>query len=96
MEAAYAFGSSPWQRLVKVQLPLAMPSIMLGVNQTVMLVLSMVIIAGLVGGGALGFEAVTGLAKSELGRGMEAGLAIVILAVVLDRITQAWSRSWVI
>ena len=96
VEAADAFGSSPWQRLVKVQLPLAMPSIMLGVNQTVMLVLSMVIIAGLVGGGALGFEAVTGLAKSELGRGMEAGLAIVILAVVLDRITQAWSRSWVI
>jgi glycine betaine/proline transport system permease protein len=96
MEAADAFGSSPWQRLVKVQLPLAMPSIILGVNQTVMLVLAMVIIAGLVGGGALGFEAVTGLAKSELGRGVEAGLAIVILAMVLDRITQAWSRSWVV
>jgi ABC-type proline/glycine betaine transport system permease subunit len=96
MEAADAFGSSPWQRLVKVQLPLAMPSIILGVNQTVMLALAMVIIAGLVGGGALGFEAVTGLAKSELGRGVEAGLAIVILAMVLDRITQAWSRSWVV
>ncbi|MCC6457240.1 MAG: ABC transporter permease subunit [Caldilineaceae bacterium] len=96
VEAADAFGSSPWQRLVKVQLPLAMPSIILGVNQTVMLVLAMVIIAGLVGGGALGFEAVTGLAKSELGRGVEAGLAIVILAMILDRITQAWSRSWLI
>jgi glycine betaine/proline transport system permease protein len=96
MEAADAFGSSPWQRLTKVQLPLAMPSIILGVNQTVMLVLAMVIIAGLVGGGALGFEAVTGLAKSELGRGVEAGIAIVILAMVLDRITQAWSRSWVV
>lgn len=96
LEAADAFGSSPWQRLIKVQLPLAMPSIMLGVNQTVMLVLAMVVIAGLVGGGALGFEAVTGLAKSELGRGVEAGLAIVILAMILDRITQAWSRSWVI
>jgi glycine betaine/proline transport system permease protein len=96
MEAADAFGSSPWQRLTKVQLPLAMPSIILGVNQTVMLVLAMVIIAGLVGGGALGFEAVTGLAKSELGRGIEAGIAIVILAMVLDRITQAWSRSWVV
>jgi glycine betaine/proline transport system permease protein len=96
VEAADAFGSSPWQRLVKVQLPLAMPSIILGVNQTVMLVLAMVIIAGLVGGGALGFEAVTGLAKSELGRGVEAGIAIVILAMMLDRITQAWSRSWVI
>jgi ABC-type proline/glycine betaine transport system permease subunit len=96
VEAADAFGSSPWQRLVKVQLPLAMPSIILGINQMVMLVLAMVIIAGLVGGGALGFEAVTGLAKNELGRGVEAGLAIVILAMVLDRITQAWSRSWVI
>jgi glycine betaine/proline transport system permease protein len=96
VEAADAFGSSPWQRLVKVQLPLAMPSIILGVNQTVMLVLAMVIIAGLVGGGALGFEAVTGLAKSELGRGVEAGVAIVILAMILDRITQAWSRSWII
>jgi glycine betaine/proline transport system permease protein len=96
LEAADAFGSSSWQRLIKVQLPLAMPSIILGVNQTVMLVLSMVIVAGLVGGGALGFEAVTGLAKSELGRGVEAGIAIVILAMMLDRITQAWSRSWIV
>jgi glycine betaine/proline transport system permease protein len=96
LEAADAFGSSSWQRLIKVQIPLAMPSIILGVNQTMMMVLAMVIIAGLVGGGALGYEAVTGLAKSELGRGIEAGIAIVILAMVLDRITQAWSRSWVI
>lgn len=96
LEAADAFGSTGLQKLVKVQLPLAMPSIMLGVNQTVMMVLSMVIIAGLVGGGALGFEAVTGLAKNELGRGVEAGLAIVILAIVLDRITQAWAKSWAV
>jgi len=96
LEAADAFGSTSWQRLIKVQLPLAMPSIMLGVNQTVMMVLAMVIIAGLVGGGALGFEAVTGLAKSELGRGVEAGLAIVILAIGLDRITQGWARSWIV
>ena len=96
VEASDAFGSSATQKLFKVQLPLAMPSIILGVNQTVMLVLAMVIIAGLVGGGALGFEAVTGLAKSELGRGVEAGIAIVILAMMLDRITQAWSRSWIV
>lgn len=92
VEAADLFGSTPWQKLVKVQLPLALPSIMVGINQAVMLVLSMVIIAGLVGGGALGFEAVTGLARNQLGRGIEAGLAIVILAMILDRITQGWVR----
>ena len=93
IEAADLFGSTPWQKLIKVQLPLALPSIMMGINQAVMLVLAMVIIAGLVGGGALGFEAVTGLARNQLGRGIEAGLAIVILAMMLDRITQAWIRA---
>ncbi|MFN8489549.1 MAG: ABC transporter permease subunit [Caldilineaceae bacterium] len=91
LEAAEAFGSTSRQKLFKVELPLALPSIMMGVNQTVMMVLSMVIIAGLVGGGALGFEAINGLAKSQLGRGIEAGLAILLLAMVLDRITQAWA-----
>ena len=93
IEAARAFGSTSGQMLRKVQLPLAMPAMMMGLNQTVMMVLSMVIIAGLVGGGALGFEAVLGLARSDLGRGMEAGLAIVALAIALDRLTQAWARS---
>jgi glycine betaine/proline transport system permease protein len=92
VEAADAFGSTYGQKLLKVQLPLALPAVMLGVNQAVMMVLAMVIIAGLVGGGALGFEAVNGLAKSEVGRGMEAGLAIVLMAVILDRITQAWAQ----
>jgi glycine betaine/proline transport system permease protein len=92
VEAAMLFGSTPGQTLRKVQLPLARASIMLGINQTVMMVLAMVIIAGLVGGGALGFEAVTGLARNQLGRGIEAGLAIVILAMILDRITQGWAH----
>jgi len=92
IEAADVFGSTARQKLLKVQLPLARSSIMLGVNQTVMLVLAMVIIAGLVGGGALGFEAVTGLARNQLGRGVEAGLAIVFLAMILDRITQGWAQ----
>lgn len=91
-EAADAFGATRLQRLFKVQLPLALPTLMLGVNQTVMMVLAMVIIAGLVGGGALGFEAVNGLARNEVGRGVEAGIAIVCLAIVLDRITQAWAK----
>jgi glycine betaine/proline transport system permease protein len=88
VEAADAFGSTSWQTLFKVQLPLALPSIMLGINQTIMMVLAMVIIAGLIGGGGLGFEVVAGLSQNELGRGVEAGTAIVLLAIVLDRITQ--------
>ncbi len=94
VEAAQAFGSTSRQILFKVQLPLAMPAIMMGVNQTVMMVLAMVVIAGLVGGAGLGLEAVKGLARNETGRGIEAGLAIVILAMILDRLTQAWAAKW--
>ncbi len=93
VEAAEAFGSTTSQLLRKVQLPLATPAIMLGINQTIMMVLAMVIIAGLVGGRGLGFEVVSGLAQNELGRSVEAGLAIVILAIILDRITQAWASQ---
>lgn len=93
IEAAEAFGSTNWQILLKVRLPLALTTIMLGINQTIMSVLSMVIIAGLVGGQGLGFEVVVGLAQNELGRSTEAGLAIVLLAIVLDRITQAWAEK---
>jgi glycine betaine/proline transport system permease protein len=91
IEAAHAFGATSRQILFNVQLPLALPSIMMGVNQTVMMVLAMVIIAGLVGGAGLGLEAVIGLSRNQTGRGMEAGIAIVILAMILDRLTQAWA-----
>jgi glycine betaine/proline transport system permease protein len=90
IEAAVSTGATSRQILTKVQLPMAWRSMMLGVNQMILMVLSVVIIAGLVGGGALGLDVVYGLTKSQLGLGVEAGLAIVALAVVLDRITQAW------
>ncbi|MDQ1381131.1 MAG: glycine betaine/proline transport system permease protein, partial [Actinomycetota bacterium] len=91
IEAARSNGATKFQILTKVQLPLALRSIMLGLNQTILMVLSVVVIAGLVGGGALGVDVVYGLTKSELGLGVEAGIAIVALAVVLDRMTQAWA-----
>jgi glycine betaine/proline transport system permease protein len=92
VEAAQAFGSTYWQALTKVQLPLALPTIMAGINQTVMMVLAMVVIAGMVGGAGLGLEAVNGLARNQLGQGIEAGLAIVFMAIVLDRLLQAWAE----
>lgn len=89
-EAAISFGATGRQELTKVQLPLALKSFMLGINQIILMVLSMVVIGALVGGGALGTETVVGLARREIGRGVVGGLAIVLLAIVLDRITQAW------
>jgi glycine betaine/proline transport system permease protein len=88
VEAAEAYGATPMQILQKVQLPLARPSILLGVSQTVIMVLSVVIIAGLVGGGGLGLEVIRGL-NHDPGQGMVAGVCILLLAVVIDRITQA-------
>jgi glycine betaine/proline transport system permease protein len=89
VEAAQAFGSTEMQTLVKVKLPLALPAILVGVNQMIMMVLSMVIIAGMVGGAGLGLESIAGLARSQTGRGIESGLAIVALAIIIDRISQA-------
>jgi glycine betaine/proline transport system permease protein len=93
LESAESFGSTALQKLFKVEIPLAMPSIMLGINQTIMMVLAMVIIAGLVGATGLGLEVVQGFANDNLGRSVEAGLAIVLLAVVIDRITQTWAEK---
>jgi len=92
MEAVNAFGASRWQQLFGVQLPLALPSIMAGVNQTTMMALSMVVIASMIGARGLGEDVLVGIQTLNVGRGLEAGLAIVILAVVIDRITQAYGR----
>lgn len=88
IEATEAFGSTTRQRLVKVQLPLAMPTIMAGINQSIMLSLSMVVIASMVGAPGLGADVYRAVTQIQIGRGFEAGLAIVVMAIILDRITQ--------
>jgi glycine betaine/proline transport system permease protein len=92
VEAAIAFGAKPRQMLREVQLPLAMPSIMAGVNQTLMLALSMVVIAGLVGAGGLGAVVVRGISTLDVGAGFEGGIAVVFLAIYLDRLTASLAK----
>jgi len=89
IEAAKSFGSTPSQLLFKVELPMALPTILAGVNQTVLLALSMVVIAALIGSSGLGQPVVEGLQQLRIAKGFEGGLGIVILAIFLDRITQA-------
>ena len=93
IEAALAFGATPWQVLRKVQFPLALPSIMAGLNQTLMMALSMVVIAALIGAGGLGNPVVQGLNTLEIGLATIGGLAIVLLAMMLDRITQGFAQK---
>ncbi len=93
VEAGKAFGSTPGKILRQIQLPLAMPTIMAGVNQVIMLSLSMVVIAGMVGAGGLGGEVVASLNRINAGLGFEAGLAVVILAMYLDRLTSMQSQK---
>ena len=88
IEVADAFGSTGWQKLAKVELPVALPTIMAGVNQCIMLSLSMVVIAAMIGARGLGYQVLFGIQRVDISMGFEAGLAIVIIAVVLDRITQ--------
>ncbi|AXS83433.1 ABC transporter permease [Marinobacter sp. Arc7-DN-1] len=89
IEAADAFGMTPRQKLYKVQIPLALPNIMAGVNQTIMMSLAMVVIASLVSAPGLGVLVLRGIRNLELGVGLVSGLGIVILAVILDRVTKA-------
>jgi len=89
VEAGHAFGATPGQILRGIQLPLAMPTIMAGVNQVIMLALSMAVVAGIVGADGLGKEVVQSISTVNLPKGVEAGLSVVILAVYLDRLTAA-------
>ncbi|MDU2240462.1 MAG: proline/glycine betaine ABC transporter permease [Paenibacillus sp.] len=92
-EAANAFGSTSWQKLFKVELPLAMPTLMAGVNQTIMLSLSMVVIASMIGAQGIGATVYRAVTQLKIGQGFEAGLAVVVLAIVLDRFTQNLFKS---
>ena len=92
-EVADSFGATTMQKLVKVQLPVAMPTIMAGVNQCIMLALSMTVIAAMIGALGLGYQVLVGIQRVDIGTGFEAGLAIVIIAIILDRITQNLTRS---
>ncbi len=89
IEASDAFGSTTMQKLMKVQMPMAMPTIMAGVNQTIMLALSMAVIAAMIGAGGLGGEVWRAIQRLRPGAGFEAGIAVVIVAMILDRITQS-------
>jgi glycine betaine/proline transport system permease protein len=93
IEAADSYGSTSWQKLIKVQLPLAKSTLMAGVNQSMMLSLSMVVIASMIGAMGLGNKVYFAVGRNDAGSGFAAGLAIVILAIILDRITQAINRS---
>jgi glycine betaine/proline transport system permease protein len=92
IEAARAYGASPMQMLLKVQLPLAMPSVMAGINQSLMLSLSMVVIASMIAVGGLGQMVLRGIGRLDMGLATVGGLGIVLLAITLDRITQAMGQ----
>jgi len=93
VEAGQAFGCTPWQLLYKVQFPNALPSIMQGVNQTIMMALSMVIIASMVGAGGLGNDVLASIQRLDIGLGFESGLSVVLLAIILDRLTESFGRA---
>lgn len=93
VEAALSFGATRWQVLRRVQLPLALPTIMAGLNQTMMMALSMVVIAALIGAGGLGAPVVQGLNTLDIGQATTGGLSIVLMAIVLDRISQSAAQG---
>lgn len=93
IEASDAFGSTPMQKLFKVQLPMAKTTIMAGINQSIMLALSMVVIASMIGAAGLGTKVYYAVGRNDAGGGFEAGIALVIVAIILDRLTQSFNRQ---
>lgn len=93
LEAGRSFGSTDAQLLWKIQLPNALPSIMAGVNQTIMMALSMVVIASMIGAGGLGEYVLSGIQRLDIGIGFEGGLGVVLLAIVLDRLTESFGMK---
>lgn len=96
LEAADAFGATARQRLISVELPLAVPNILQGINQTTMMALAMVVIASMIGAPGLGQTVLVGLQRSDVGTGLVGGLSIVVMAIVLDRMTQAFGTRHLI
>jgi glycine betaine/proline transport system permease protein len=92
IEAVTAFGATPRQKLFTVQIPLAMPTIMAGINQTTMMALSMVVIASMIGAGGIGYQVLQGIQRLDVSLGLFGGLGIVFLAIIIDRIVQAQGR----
>lgn len=90
VEASRAFGATRRQTLIKVQIPQAMPTIMAGVNQTLMMAMAMVVTCSMIGARGLGNEVLIAVNRTEIGRGLVSGLSVVILAILLDRLTQGW------
>lgn len=93
VEAGRAFGCRDHQLLFKVQLPNALPSIMAGVNQTMMMALSMIVVASMIGAGGLGNVVLQGIQRLDIGLGVQSGLSVVLLAIVIDRITQSFGKA---
>jgi glycine betaine/proline transport system permease protein len=93
VEAGRAFGATAWQLLRKIQIPLALPTILAGLNQTIMMALAMVVIASMIGTKTLGTEVLNGIARVEVGRGFIGGISIVFTAIILDRISQGFAKK---
>jgi len=92
VEASKSFGTTAWQLLSKVQIPMAMPTILAGLNQTIMMALAMVVIASMIGAAGMGTEILLGISRLQVGRGVLAGMGIVFMAIILDRISQGFAN----